>query len=301
MEKIISNFEFYIASRYFKGRENIVFLKIINYISIIGVAIGVATLIVVMGVMNGFDDYLQTKIVGITSHITVSNYSNKYFSAKNIILDKIKKIKGVAAAGPVFTDNVILKTDYGTFAVLIKGVDAESDKKITNIYDSIIDGKENYTNESEGILIGNYLSKRLGVKKGDMLTAIPAQVTYSAFGIVPGVKSLKILGIFKTGMFEYDNSCAYCSLKTVQSLFKKPNLVTGIEIKLNDLNKAGIISNEINETFNYEYYASSWSSQNSNLFAALKLEKSVMFIILALLIGVAALNIGGSIIVLIVA
>ncbi|HPP87262.1 MAG TPA: FtsX-like permease family protein, partial [bacterium] len=135
---------------------------------------------------------------------------------------------------------------------------------------------------------------------GDEITVIPAQITYSAFGIMPSIKKFKILGIFKTGMFEYDNSFAYSHLSVIQSLFKKNNAITGYEVKIQDIHNAENIAKKITETLNYELIAYSWIYMNQNLFAALKLEKLAMFIILTLIIAVAALNIASSIIVLIV-
>jgi len=293
-------FELLIALRYFNGRNSLLFIKVINYISIIGVMIGVTTLIVVIGVMNGFDDYLQSKIIGVTSHISVADNSGKYIEDYEALITELTKIDGIEAASPAFSDNVLLRTEYGTLAAGIKGVLPECDKNITKIFSSLIDGQENYISSARGIFIGVYLARRLGLKKSDYITVIPAQITYSAFGIMPGVKNLEILGIFKTGMFEYDNSFVYAPLAVAQSLFKRPNAATNIEIKLKDMNRAGDIAAQINTKFQYRYYATSWMAMNRSLFAALKLEKTVMFIILTLIIAVAALNIASSIIVLIV-
>ncbi|HON55754.1 MAG TPA: FtsX-like permease family protein [bacterium] len=293
-------FDFFIALRYFRGKNNLVFIKIMNYISIIGVAIGVTTLIIVLGVMNGFDDYLQSKIIGVNSHITVMPVVGKYQNNNPEILDKINKTTGVILTSPIFLDNVLLRSEYGSFAVAIKGVIPELDKQITNIYSSLIEGGEKFDRGEEGLFIGVYLAKRLGVSVGDEITVIPAQITYSAFGIMPSIKKFKILGIFKTGMFEYDNSFAYSHLSVIQSLFKKNNAITGYEVKIQDIHNAENIAKKITETLNYELIAYSWIYMNQNLFAALKLEKLAMFIILTLIIAVAALNIASSIIVLIV-
>ncbi len=294
-------FEISIANRYFFGKNSSrIFLKIINAISILGVAVGVTTLIVVLGVMNGFDDYLQSKIVGVTSHILLSKNYGKHFNYSEALSGKLKQRSEIEAFSPVFIDNAMIRSDYSSFAVAVKGIVPETDKYVTQIYSSLQTGKKLYRSDSRGVFLGYYLAQKLGVKTDDEITLIPAQITFSAFGVIPGAARLKVLGIFKTGMFEYDSSFAYLPLTAAQNIFRKLNTITNIEIKLKNPDSADKTSVILNEFLNFEYYSNSWITMNRNLFAALKLEKTVMFIILTLIIAVAALNIASSIIVLIV-
>ena len=294
-------FELSIARRYFLGsNKNRFFLKIINAISIIGVAVGVTTLIVVLGVMNGFDDYLQSKIIGVTSHILLSKNSGRYFVYDVKLINKLRSQKYINEFSPVFLDNAMIRSEHAAFAVALKGVVPEKDAEITNIKKSMVTGKGNYKTGTRGIFIGYYLAQKLGVRTGDEVTVIPAQITFSPFGIIPGAMRLTVSGIFKSGMFDYDSAFVYTPLPIAQNIFKKTDLVTNIEIKLFDIDSADKNAAILDKFLNYEYNPSSWMAMNRNLFAALKLEKYVMFIILSLIIAVASLNIASSIIVLIV-
>jgi lipoprotein-releasing system permease protein len=200
----------------------------------------------------------------------------------------------------VLADNVLLKSDYGSIAIYLKGIMPEYDKKVTEIHNSIIAGDKNFSKHSNGIYLGIHLAKSLNVKTGDIIRVIPAQITFSALGIVPGIKKLQVSGIYKTGLYEYDSSMGYCSLNTAEKIFRKNDKITHYEISVFDIDNADATANIISQKYNLKYYAYSWMAMNKNLFTALKLEKTVMFIILTLIIGVAALNIASSIIVLVV-
>ncbi|MBI4618838.1 MAG: lipoprotein-releasing ABC transporter permease subunit [Desulfobacterales bacterium] len=295
------SYELFIGLRYLKAKRKQTFISIITLISIGGVAIGVMTLIVVIGVMTGFKEDLTGKILGYYSHIVVLK-QNEGLDDYERIMRKIEKVKGVKSATPFTYTQAMLSSKSGSLGVVLRGVDPKTIGKVINIGSNMKEGSllnlEGPSNSANypGIIIGKELSRNLGIFYGDTVNLISPMGVMTPMGMVPRMKKFKIVGIFESGMYEYDSSFLYISLKNAQDFINMPGVVTGIEVKTNDIYRVKEIASSIVRDLGYSYWTKDWMEMNRNLFAALKLEKITMFVILVLIIMVAAFNIVSTLI-----
>ncbi|MFA4910238.1 MAG: lipoprotein-releasing ABC transporter permease subunit [Desulfobacteria bacterium] len=295
------SYELFIGLRYLKAKRKQTFISIITLISVGGVAIGVMTLIVVIGVMTGFKEDLTGKILGYYSHIVVLKQSEGLDDYEGII-KKIEKVKGVKSATPFIYTQAMLSSKSGSLGVVLRGVDPKTIGKVINIGSNMKEGSllnlEGPSNSANypGIIIGKELSRNLGIFYGDTVNLISPMGVMTPMGMVPRMKKFKIVGIFESGMYEYDSSFLYISLKNAQDFINMPGVVTGIEVKTDDIYRVKEIASGIVRDLGYSYWTKDWMEMNRNLFAALKLEKITMFVILILIIMVAAFNIVSTLI-----
>ena len=293
-------FELFISLRYLKARRKQTFISVISFISICGVAIGVMALIIVLGVMTGFSDDLRNKILGAKSHLVISQHGSGITGYQEAI-DEVDQVEGVFASTPTIYSQVMLSSPTSVVGVVLKGIDVKSAPKVTNLTSIIKEGAlDDLTRETPsglpGIIVGKELAMTLGVFCSDQIKLISPFGTMTPGGMVPRAKKFEIVGIFDSGMYEYDSTLAYISLTTAQSLLNKPDVATGIEVKLKDIYRVKQISKRIEEKLGITYRVRDWMEMHKNLYAALKLEKMAMFIILVLIILVAAFNIVGTLI-----
>ena len=296
------SYELFIGLRYLKAKRKQTFISIITLISIGGVAIGVMTLIVVIGVMTGFKEDLTGKILGYYSHIVVLK-QNEGLDDYERIMRKIEKVKGVKSATPFTYTQAMLSSKSGSLGVVLRGVDPKTIGKVINIGSNMKEGSllnlevtSSSATNYPGIIIGKELSRNLGIFYGDTVNLISPMGVMTPMGMVPRMKKFKIVGIFESGMYEYDSSFLYISLKNAQDFMNMPGVVTGIEVKTDDIYRVKEIASRIVRDLGYSYWTKDWMEMNRNLFAALKLEKITMFIILILIIMVAAFNIVSTLI-----
>ncbi|HCX89122.1 MAG: lipoprotein-releasing system transmembrane subunit LolC [Deltaproteobacteria bacterium CG12_big_fil_rev_8_21_14_0_65_43_10] len=296
------SYELFIGLRYLKAKRKQTFISIITLISIGGVAIGVMTLIVVIGVMTGFKEDLTGKILGYYSHIVVLK-QNEGLDDYERIMRKIEKVKGVKSATPFTYTQAMLSSKSGSLGVVLRGVDPKTIGKVINIGSNMKEGSllnlevtSSSATNYPGIIIGKELSRNLGIFYGDTVNLISPMGVMTPMGMVPRMKKFKIVGIFESGMYEYDSSFLYISLKNAQDFMNMPGVVTGIEVKTDDIYRVKEIASRIVMDLGYSYWTKDWMEMNRNLFAALKLEKITMFIILILIIMVAAFNIVSTLI-----
>jgi len=290
------SYEFFIALRYLRAKRKQAFVSLITFISIAGIFLGVAALIIVLAVMNGFETDLRDKILGVNSHIVLMKYSGKMKNYEKVMED-IETIEGVVASTPFVYGQAMLKNGDRVTGAVLRGVSIDSVLKVIslgkmmegNIHD-LSRGKEK-TKNLPGIVIGKELSKNLGLFLSDTVDVLSPMGIPTPMGIVPKIKKFIVVGIFDSGFYEYDSSLAFLSLAECQNFFNMQEDVTGIEIKVNDIYKAGKIAEVIEKKLGYPYWARNWMQMNKNLFSALRLEKRVMFIILSLIVLVAAFNI----------
>ncbi len=295
-------FEYFIARRYLKAKRTTVFQTIITLISIGGVFIGVATIIIVLSVMNGFQKDLRDKILGTNSHIAILKYFNEPIADFNKVLDTINNSPHVIGASPFIYTKVMINNDTYVDGIVLRGVDENLLSSVSDIEKRIIYGDFELKGRTlPGIVIGSILADNLRVHTGDELTIFStANFTPTPMGYIPKFKKFEVVGIFDAGMYEYDASLAYVSLESAQKLVGMENSVTGIEVKVDDIYKAPEIGTQIEKKLRFPYRANNWMKMNRSLFAALKLEKTTMFIILTLIIIVAAFNIIGSLIMIVI-
>lgn len=281
------NFPLFVALRYLKSRKRGTSLG--TLVSISGVSLGVMALIVVLSVISGFHEDLQKKILGTQAHAVVLNYSS---SIKNYesLMSFLSKKRDIQSLSPFVMGQVLVSSGKRSHGVYLRGIIPEYDKKTTEVYKHIKYKYENYT-DLPWIVIGKELANMLGVLPGDTITVISPMGTIGPLGVIPKVKKFIVTGIFEIGMFEYDANLAIAELKTTQDFFEYGNAVTGIQLKLNDIYKANLVSQALTRELGDGYYVKDWMQMNRNLFSALKLEKFAMFVILTLIVLVASFNI----------
>lgn len=314
-------YEFFVGLRYLKAKRRQKSISLNTLISIGGVMVGVAALIATLAVMTGFKEDLRDKILGTNSHIVITDRTRDEIPEYSRLVDEAKKVPHVVAATPFIFRQVLLSSDTSVFGVVLRGVNPETEAEVTEIGKNIIEGRLDYlTNppdsslpeagmsktegETEkilpGIIIGRELAGRLGAFLGDRInivspvgkegTSIGKSLT-GPMGFTPKIRKFRVVGIFDSGMYEYDSSLAYISIKEAQNFFNLSDVVTGIEVKVDDIFIADRVAQQIESHLNFPYQARDWMKLNRNLFSALQLEKMMMFIILVLIILVASFNI----------
>ena len=293
-------FELFISLRYLKAKRKQTFISVISFISISGVAIGVMALIIVLGVMTGFSDDLRNKILGAKSHLVISQYGAGITNYREI-MEKVEKIEDVVSTTPSIYSQVMLSSPSNVLGTTLKGIDVESAPKVTNLASIIKEGNLLDLNRPAssgppGILLGKEQAMILGVFYGDTIKVISPFGTMTPGGMVPRSKEFTVVGIFDSGMYEYDSILSYISLNNAQHFLNKPGVATGIEVKVKEIYRAKQTARKIGKKLGIEYRVRDWMEMHKNLYAALKLEKMAMFIILVLIILVAAFNIVGALI-----
>ncbi|WP_026841541.1 lipoprotein-releasing ABC transporter permease subunit [Citrifermentans bremense] len=290
-------FELFIGLRYLKAKRKSTFISLITLISVAGVALGVMALIIVLAVMTGFEEQLKEKILGTNAHIVVLSSLGAVHEYPQVI-KKLEGMDGVVAATPFIYNQVMLSTGKNVSGVVLRGIDVKSDAKVTNLQKSMVEGKL-YTLESEvgktpGLVVGKELAKNLGLFLGDTVDVISPMGNITPLGMMPKLNRFRITGIFNTGMFEYDSTLAYVSLKEAQQFLDLGDVVTGVQLKVRDVYKSDQLAQKINQELGPPYHARDWMQMNKNILFALKTEKSVMFIILTLIVLVAAFGIAST-------
>ena len=288
-------FEFFVAGRYLRAKGRLSFISIISGISVGGVLIGVAALTIVLSVMNGFEDEVQKRIVGTNAHIILLSHDEKGFKADDELLRRVETVPGVEGAAPFVYSKGMISAGEFSDGIAIKGIDLSRERQVTDVYRNISPSIESIDPEDglKGIVLGQYLANTLGVSAGDeVILTSPLQGSATIFGMIPRVKKFKVVGIFTSGMYDYDSSLGYISIPAAQDFLGLAGYVTGVEIKVRDMYKAPQIAQSVVSTLGgFPYTASNWIELNRNLFSWMKTEKIVMFIILMLIVAVAAFNI----------
>ena len=293
-------YELFVGLRYLKAKRKQTLISLITAISIAGVALGVGTLIAVLAVMTGFKEDLQEKILGTNSHIVIYERGEQGIKNYQEVLEKVRKTDHVMAVSPFIMGQVMLSSQSSVSGVVIKGVDPTLVVNVTDIAKFIKEGKIEslqVVDERPALLLGKELARRLGSFIGDEVTVISPLGEMGPFGMIPRMKKFNVVGIFDSGMYEYDSTLVYTSIKNAQDFFGMGDSVSGLEIRVDNIYKASQITDVIEAKLNEEglrYWARDWMQMNRSLFSALKLEKIVMFIILILIILVAAFGIVGT-------
>jgi len=280
----------FISWRYLITKRKEKFISLISLVSICGVAIGVTALIVVIAVMSGFDRDLRDKIVGNYSHITITGYNGLSDNQYKEIVGKLVSSSHVQGLSPYVQGQLLLKEGNRYFAVSFKGIEPDIEKQVTRLNQYVTRGSLDNLGEG-GVIIGRELASSLGLNLGSELT------TYSPVG---KQRILKVAGIFSSGMYDYDLNLVFVRMKTAQEMLGFSNQISAISVKLDNLDRAEEVKEELAKVLGYDYSLKTWMEMNANFFAALKLEKLAMFIILTLIILVASFNIISTLIVLVV-
>ena len=294
------SYELFISLRHLKAKRSQKFISLNTWISVGGVALGVMALIVVIAVMSGFGKDLRDKILGTNSHVVVTNITRTGMEDYEAIIEKVIKAEGVNAAAPFILNQVMLTYGGNAMGVVVRGLDPELEAGVSDLEKNLVQGslemlggpaKSTGKPRRAGIILGKELARRLGVQRDDVVSMVAPASRVTPMGLIPKIKLFKVVGFFESGMFEYDSSLAFISIYSAQKFFAMKGKVSGIEIRVEDIEQADQVAAEIQHSLGFPYYTRDWMQMNKNLFSALRLEKIVMFIILILIILVAAFNI----------
>ena len=283
--------ELFIGLRYIRARRKNHFVSFIAFISIAGVAMGVFALIVVLSVMNGFGNELRDRTLSMTSHATITGFDG-YLRDWSDIKQKAEQNEHVVAAAPYIQKEVMLSNGRNVSGSLIRGIRPEMEREVSLVESKMIAGSTIDLAPGEyGIVIGRELANALGVYQGERVTVITPQASVTAVGVMPRLRRFKVVGVFEVGMHQFDAAMAYMHIDDAAKLFSYDDRINGLRLKLTDVIDAPRITRVIENELGGDYWVRDWSRQNRNFFRALKTEKTVMFIILLLMVSVAALNI----------
>ena len=287
-----------ISLRYMRARKRSYFVSFISFISMLGIALGVMVLITVLSVMNGFDHEIHHKFFDMAPEITIMDYSGKLDNWP-AVENKLAKDKQVIASAPYVGGQGLL-THQGRIApVMVSGILPEKDNRLINLKSKVIDGNLNDINRF-GIVLGQALAQNLGVFVGDKVTLMIPQSTVTMAGMVPRLKRFTVIAIFQAGnSFGFDSKLSFIDLNNAQTLFKMGDKVTGLKVKIRDVYKAPLLSQKFQTLLGERYQIGNWTHQFGAFFKAIKMEKTMMFLILLLIIAVATFNLVSSMVMIV--
>ncbi|MBN2537881.1 ABC transporter permease, partial [candidate division WOR-3 bacterium] len=287
-------FELFVARRYLRARAGNR-ASGITLIAIGGVFVGVAAILIVLSVINGFHRELRERILGATPHVVLTKYSYQpiqYSGPDDTLLAQIRGQPGVVSAAPFIYGKTLVRSQSGVEGVVVRGIDPQHEQEITDIGASVIEGEFGF--DSAGVVIGVDLARMLGVGVGDRLSVVaPYGGTSTPLGFLPRTRSFRVNGVFDSGLYEYNSSFIYVALDQMQRFLEMPGMISGYELKVSDIYRASAIARRVEDRLGFPFRAVDWIAQNRNLFTALRLEKVVTFIVLVLIVLVAAFNIVG--------
>jgi len=297
-------FETFVALRYLFALRKQSFISIVSLFAVCGVAIGVGALIVVIGVMNGFSTDFQEKILGVNAHIMVTSLRGGIKDYEKLA-DEASRVQGVVGVTPFVYSEVMLSTRSGVKGVVLRGIDPTTSDSVLSLSKDMVSGDvANLERQGDfpGIIVGSELAKRLGLTQGSEVNLLSPSGRSGSAGFTPRVRRFIVAGIFRTGMFEYDSSLGYVSIPAARKLLGfKGDVVSGLEISVDDVYNVEQISGDLREAIgSFTVYVRHWQEMNANLFAALKLEKTAMFIILAMIVLVGSFSIVTSLVMLVI-
>ena len=296
------NYELFIGLRYLRARRSETFISLITVISVFGVMIGVMTLNVVMAVMTGFEETLRDRLLGINAHVALVKSGDPLRDYEQL-LERVQKENGVAAAAPTIYGQVMLTSGPRVSGVFVRGVDPDRINRVVDIEKYVKEGSlqelkkpqaiqvEDRTVLLPGVILGVRLANQLGVFRGSPIQVVSPLGSATAIGVIPKVRRFVVVGIFDSGMSEIDSTLVYMSLGDAQKFFELGDAVTNIEIRVQDVYQAKTVADSIQRKLGFPYLTEDWSRLWPNLFSALKLEKTVYFLVLLLMVLIGAFNI----------
>ncbi|QKI89255.1 lipoprotein-releasing ABC transporter permease subunit [Thiomicrorhabdus xiamenensis] len=284
-------FELFVGLRYTRAKRRNGFISFISFSSIIGIALGVTALITVLSIMNGFQEELRDRILGMTAHMTITE-QHEHLSDWQPLYEQVKQQPDILGAAPNIMEQGMLTYNGKVKGVAIRGILPVYENEVGDIAQKMRYGSLEALKPGQfSIILGKELALSLGVSIGDKVTLIAPQGSVSAVGIIPRIKRFTIVGFFEAGMHEYDSGLALIHLKDAQTLFKYGDSVSGLQLKIDDLFRVGEVKQELANHLQQTLYVRDWRQQHLNFFKAIEMEKRMMFIVLALIIMVAAFNI----------
>jgi lipoprotein-releasing system permease protein len=286
-------YELLVGLRYTRAKRKNHFISFISLTSMVGIALGVAALIIVLSVMNGFQSELRNRILGVASHIEITEYSNQ-LSQWNALSKQVDKQQQVQASAPYIMAQGMLSNGQAVQGALVRGIQPDLENKVADLGSNMKQGQLSDLGAGAfNIILGADLAYALGVSVGDKVVLMAPQGQFTPTGVVPRIKQFNVVGLFQIGMYEYDAGLALIHIQDAAKLYRMGDKVSGLRLKINDLFEARAMTEDLGKTLLPlgAYYITDWTQQHANFFKAIQLEKRVMFIILTLIVAVAAFNI----------
>ncbi len=297
------SFELFVASRYLFAKRKQAFIYVISVMAILGVALGVAALIIVLGVYNGMTTDMRDKILGANAHGVVLSYHQSAFGKDQAIENRVRTVPGVTGTTPfIYSEGMLSSPGNSAKGIILRGIDVQSAPSVISMLRELRSGSIEDLSASggRGIIIGAELAKRLNLVIGGRVNLLSPSGSKSASGYTPKVRAFEVVGIFKTGMFEYDSSLAFVTLEAARSILGLPeDYLTGLEFTVEDVFEVDTIADRMMQRVEPPFYIRTWTEMNANLFAALKLEKIGMFILLAMVVLIGSFSIVATLVMLV--
>lgn len=288
-------YELFIGLRYTRARKRLAgrnhFISFISLISMLGITLGVGALIIVLSVMNGFQQELRDRILGVASHVQITGPDN-YLTGWPQVAEGARANPEVVAAAPFVNEQAMLSFNGTVRGALVRGILPEAEEQVADFGQHMLAGSLERLKPGEfGIVLGGELARALGVYPGEQVTVIAPQGLVTPAGLVPRLKQFRVVGVFEVGHFEYDSGLVLIHMQDAQRLYQLDDRVSGVRLKLHDLFQARDVARELTASLGGDLYISDWTRQHATFFRAVEIEKRVMFIILTLIVAVAAFNI----------
>jgi len=281
----------FIGLRYTRAKRRNHFISFISLTSMLGIALGVTALITVLSVMNGFEKELRERILGMASHATITGHGNTLDNWQ-VLADIARQHGEVVGAAPYIEGEGMLSNGDQVSGAALRGIDIDHESEVSEVAEKMVAGELSRLEPGEyGIVLGVDLARSLGLLLGDKVSLIVSKANISPAGIMPRMKRFTVVGIFEVGMYEYDSALAILNIEDAAKLYKMTGQVSGLRLKLEDMFRAPMVARELVEGQLGSYYMSDWTRKHANFFRAIQIEKTMMFLILSLIIAVAAFNI----------
>ncbi len=291
-------FEWMLSLRYLRARRKEGFVSVIAWFSFLGIMLGVATLIIVMAVMNGFRKELLDKILGLNGHLLVQPLESP-LTDYEAVAARIAGVQGVRLAAPIVEGQALASSPFNAAGVLVRGVRAADLEKLTSIAKNIKQGTLEGFDQGQGVMIGRRLADQLTLRAGDSVSLVAPRGAVTPMGTTPRIKAYKVAAVFEIGMSEYDSAFVFMPLPEAQAYFNRNGDVTAIEVYTDAPDRIQGFRQTVSEAAQRPIFMIDWRQRNSTFFNALQVERNVMFLILTLIIVVAAFNIISSLIMLV--
>ncbi len=291
-------YEIFVGMRYLRSKKRYGTISLNTFISIAGVVIGVATSIITLSVMTGFQGYFRDKILSAISHVVVMDVTNRGVQDVADLQRKVAQVPEVLATTPFIINQVMLAANDRVQGVVVRGIDPRTEGTVTDLEKNVREGSlrdlERGRDRPPGIVIGEDLARKFGASIGSTITMVNPLGEESALGMVPKMRKYQLVAVFDAGMYDYNTGFVYVSLPEAQRFFDMPGRVSGIQVRVRDIYRAGETAEAVQAAVGYPYFTRNWIEMNKNFFSALKLEKIGMSLILAVIIIVASFNIIGT-------
>jgi len=293
------NTELFIARRYLTARRKQAFVSVITFISVLGITIGVAALIIAIALITGFQQDVRDKILGATSHLMISDAADEGFTGYEAMAEKVRAVPGVLSVSPVAMSEALVGGPAKVHPAMLKGMDLERERKVSAWLEKLDSGTLPESSGRSGLLLGRDLALTIGAGVGDTVTVVTSATRLSPLGLIPRGRKFTITGIFKTGLYEFDSVTALMPLAAAQAYLAMPDRISYLQVMIDDIFAADRIKAALKPILPPLAFVTTWMELNRSLFSALKLEKNIIFLTITLIVIVAALNIIATLILMV--